>query len=697
VNSNHRIFLGDLCYLHEWDVNQPVPLNVGYIAAYLQKHSPEVSIEIFKDPLKMVRRCKDSPPNVIALSYYDWNANLDIAVLRSAKQASPNLISVLGGPNFEADDLDWVEKFFLARPDVDLFITGEGEWSFNKFIQLLEEYGAVNEFPYKELPSTFFQLDRKTGEVIHNPNNHVDRLDLSTVPSPYLTGLMDPFLDDAQLAPIFETNRGCPYSCTFCCWGQATQSKVNRFPLETVKAEIRYAIERTKNNSGFVYIADGNFGILPRDVEIAGDLQQCSELYDTPKHVYIYFAKNTNDRVIKVAETLKAISSMSMSKQTLNHDVLQNIRRKNIPVEQYDALRIECEKREIDTFCELIYGLPGESYRSFVDGVIKTVRDGQQAILYPYIMLHGAENSDRIYRSNYGIKTAFRIIPRYICSSEGLNSLEYEEVVISTNAMPFADYLRVRLFQILCLILGREMFTEFARGLECVGLDYATLADFVTRDDENWTPLFGELMRDHMAAVEDELIFEDQLKLEFTVDDVANASDRNVLTLPKLVSSAALVDDFHRYLDGIISGHYSAILTNAEMTEVTQALQFSIDKIVCFDSLEPTKIVEYEYDIDAWQMSDRLLPLEQFRSEAPIRYLFSSDKDVLTQVEQAKAVLGDVAQAVYRVRINLIRGLGDRAFCYKRVPWSDAVNTETHAEHQQRRSDMNIRSEVTVR
>jgi hypothetical protein len=32
-----RIYLGDLCHLHDWDNNQPYPLNVGYIAAYLKK------------------------------------------------------------------------------------------------------------------------------------------------------------------------------------------------------------------------------------------------------------------------------------------------------------------------------------------------------------------------------------------------------------------------------------------------------------------------------------------------------------------------------------------------------------------------------------------------------------------------------------------------------------------------------------
>ena len=80
---------------------------------------------------------------------------------------------------------------------------------------------------------------------------------------------MDPFLADPLLSPIIETNRGCPYACTFCNWGNATQEKINQFSLETVKEEVKYVCENSRNLTGFLYIADANFGILRRDLEIA--------------------------------------------------------------------------------------------------------------------------------------------------------------------------------------------------------------------------------------------------------------------------------------------------------------------------------------------------------------------------------------------------------------------------------------------
>ena len=33
---------------------------------------------------------------------------------------------------------------------------------------------------------------------------------------------------------MLESNRGCPYGCTFCDWGSATLSKVRNFDLDRV-------------------------------------------------------------------------------------------------------------------------------------------------------------------------------------------------------------------------------------------------------------------------------------------------------------------------------------------------------------------------------------------------------------------------------------------------------------------------------
>src|SRR5689334_252818 len=100
--SPMRVYLADLAYLNEWDTNQPVPLNVGYIGAYLQQHRPGDEIRLFKDPLELVKQISAAPPDLLGMSHYDWNSNLNLPVLRHARSVKPDMVTVLGGPDFHS-------------------------------------------------------------------------------------------------------------------------------------------------------------------------------------------------------------------------------------------------------------------------------------------------------------------------------------------------------------------------------------------------------------------------------------------------------------------------------------------------------------------------------------------------------------------------------------------------------------------
>lgn len=71
---------------------------------------------------------------------------------------------------------------------------------------------------------------------------------------------------DVLWAMTMETNRGCPHRCTYCDWGGLTYTKVRHFDIQRVKDDIEWA----KNNVGFIFNADANFGMFKeRDLEIA--------------------------------------------------------------------------------------------------------------------------------------------------------------------------------------------------------------------------------------------------------------------------------------------------------------------------------------------------------------------------------------------------------------------------------------------
>ena len=48
------------------------------------------------------------------------------------------------------------------------------------------------------------------------------------IPSPYLDGILDEFLDDG-LVPIVQTMRGCPYHCHFCVSGATEWNAMRGF------------------------------------------------------------------------------------------------------------------------------------------------------------------------------------------------------------------------------------------------------------------------------------------------------------------------------------------------------------------------------------------------------------------------------------------------------------------------------------
>ena len=151
-----RVYLADLCYLNDWDTNHPVPLNVGYVGAYLKARRPGDEVALFKDPRQLLSALATRPPDVLALSHYDWNANLNLPVLARAKAIKPDVVTVMGGPNFHAADEQWTTEFFANRPDLDAYITGEGEQSFQQVVELVDRHGAVADIPWDARPASVF-------------------------------------------------------------------------------------------------------------------------------------------------------------------------------------------------------------------------------------------------------------------------------------------------------------------------------------------------------------------------------------------------------------------------------------------------------------------------------------------------------------------------------------------------------------
>ena len=67
--------------------------------------------------------------------------------------------------------------------------------------------------------------------------------EFSNLPSPYLAGTLDQFFP-ADLDNLFETNRGYPYSCTFCNDGHQMRNKAFWKPHDLIQSELEHTRER---------------------------------------------------------------------------------------------------------------------------------------------------------------------------------------------------------------------------------------------------------------------------------------------------------------------------------------------------------------------------------------------------------------------------------------------------------------------
>jgi len=98
-----KIYLADLVY-DTVKTNYVVPLNIAYIAAYLQEQHPtSVDITLFKYPKELEIAINLSPPDLIGLSNYSWNERLSHLFFKMVKKLNPNVVTVMGGPNIRTD------------------------------------------------------------------------------------------------------------------------------------------------------------------------------------------------------------------------------------------------------------------------------------------------------------------------------------------------------------------------------------------------------------------------------------------------------------------------------------------------------------------------------------------------------------------------------------------------------------------
>ena len=237
-----------------------LPYSIGTLVAYFKKYSEnanryEFSLPIYKRWLldECVEHLKKD--DIILFSVYVWNINISLKIAETLKKIYPEKFIIFGGPSVPDD-----AKIFLKENNfIDCAVHQEGERTITD---------VLDKFPNDSWRNVPGMSSLHNNKYIKNSNLPKMR-DISVLPSPYLTGFFDGLIKknpNEHWLASWETNRGCPFSCAFCDWGSATASKVSRMDLEKLQKELNWFAE---HKIEFIYVCDANFGILPRDFEIA--------------------------------------------------------------------------------------------------------------------------------------------------------------------------------------------------------------------------------------------------------------------------------------------------------------------------------------------------------------------------------------------------------------------------------------------
>lgn len=290
--------------------------------------------------------------DIVAFSTYVWNHRYNYAVASRIKEINPAVLIIFGGPEPAITDID----LFRKEPFMDLVICYEGEITFKR---VLEHYDSKD---WENIPGL---LINRSGEAVKTPD--AERIEsLDQVPSPYLMGIFDDLIEkhpEITWQGTLETNRGCPFQCTFCDWGSLTYNKVKQFELTRVFHELEWMAQ---HNFDWISITDANFGMFAeRDSMIADKIIECQEKYGSPRTFSVAWAKNQKREVIDIVKKLLDArgfnQGLTLSVQSLDLDVLENIRRKNMEMNKLNEVFELCDQRNIPAYTELILGLPGET------------------------------------------------------------------------------------------------------------------------------------------------------------------------------------------------------------------------------------------------------------------------------------------------------------------------------------------------
>ncbi len=357
MSERLRVLLAQLPVPNNPGLN--TPLAAGYLVAYATAQGLAARVDLAILPRALADHAGDAAlvaaivahaPDVLGLSLYTWNSERSLHIAARVRAQLPNLRVIVGGPEVQTDN-SWV----LAHPAVDLAVIGEGEQTFAAVLSALSAQPSAlsveQHSAFSHIPGLAYRTP--AGELIFTADR-VALQDLSGIPSPYLSGLLDDTPPDGML--MVEVSRWCPYSCSFCLYGRNMGPRLGSryFGIERLLAEIVWG--RT-HGLRTVHFVEANLNLVP----VFWPLMHALADLNADKQLTFYAelrAEHLTPEVVAALDTAN-VRVVEVGLQTANLTALRASQRRT-DLSKWAAGTRRLYAAGIEVLLDVILGLPAD-------------------------------------------------------------------------------------------------------------------------------------------------------------------------------------------------------------------------------------------------------------------------------------------------------------------------------------------------
>ncbi len=342
--------------------------NINYapavISSFIKKNYSDITCRMLPSVISdfcsddiIIKYVAAESPDVICFTSYLWNVERNLRLSGIIRKRLDSVLILFGGPEISEGSISLSDYF----PEIDIFISGEGEWFFESFL-------SGKEINYIEINGNSVAI-QKSSELVST----------DSIVEPVTADQLDTQIDGSV---FIEMTRGCPYKCSYCFYSK------NQHKIRQLSFNILTEIIKTKKNIKEIYILSPTFD---RSQDF---IQKLKELKSLNHNVKLHTEIRTDRITPEIADLMFAAGfhSLEVGLQSMNKRALGNINRESEPEKELRGME-NLVDAGIDLKIGIIPGLPGDDEKSFLKTVDVLCERGLGDFieLYPLMILPGTE------------------------------------------------------------------------------------------------------------------------------------------------------------------------------------------------------------------------------------------------------------------------------------------------------------------